>query len=474
MKQFMAEDFLLSNRTAERLYHSYAKQLPIIDYHCHLSPKDIYENKQFRNLADVWLDGDHYKWRLMRANGVEEAYITGDKTDKEKFLAWSKTIPMTMGNPVFHWTHLELQRYFDIHEVLQEETAERIWHKANAKLTSGSFGARDMIETSNVEVICTTDDPIDDLEYHRKIKGLDDFHTKVFPSFRPDKALAITSDGFMEWVHQLAEANGQVIQDYDDFLQTLRDRVRYFHEAGGRVSDHALERVVYEKATKEEAAMIYKKATAGEGITEKEENQFKTVTLLFLSKVYKELGWVMQFHIHALRNNSTLGLAKLGPDTGYDAMDDGELAKPLVKFLDHLDRSDCLPKTILYSLNPKDNPVLATVIGSFQGGGEPGKMQLGTAWWFNDQRDGMLDQMKTLSNMGVFGRFIGMLTDSRSFLSYPRHEYFRRLVCDLVGSWVEQGEAPNDEALLAQIVENICYHNAKNYFNFPVHSLKNA
>jgi glucuronate isomerase len=475
MKGFMREDFLLTNSTAVKLYHEYAKDMPIIDYHCHLSPKEIYENKQFRNITDIWLDGDHYKWRLMRANGIEEDYITGNKSDYEKFIAWAKTVPMTIGNPLFHWTHLELQRFFNIDNLLNERTADDIWEKTSEKLADGSLRARDFITASKVEVVCTTDDPVDSLEYHLKIKELENFDTAVLPSFRPDKGLEINRQGFSNWVKCLEEAANISIDSYDRFLEALESRVRFFHSVGGRVSDHALDRVVYEEVTKEEAGRIFEKVMLqGQSITEEEERKYKTYTLIFLGKLYKELDWVMQFHIHALRNNSTKGFESLGPDTGYDAMDDGEIAKPLASLFNQLEREESLPKTVVYSLNPKDNPVIATVIGSFQGGGVPGKMQFGTAWWFNDQREGMLDQMKTLSNMGLFSQFIGMLTDSRSFLSYTRHEYFRRLVCDLVGTWVEQGEVPFDEELLERVIKGICYHNAKSYFNFPAYTVQQS
>ncbi|MQR85457.1 glucuronate isomerase [Bacillus megaterium] len=472
MKKFMDDNFLLTNETAAHLYNTYAKDMPIIDYHCHLNPQEIYENKQFKTLTNVWLDGDHYKWRLMRANGIEEEQITGSASDYEKFLAWAKTVPMTIGNPLYHWTHLELKRFFDIDEILNEHTAPFIWEKANEKLRSGKFGARDLITRSNVKVICTTDDPTDSLEYHMKLRDLQEFETQVLPSFRPDKGLEINQEGFKNWIAKLQDCSHHFIHTYDDLLKALESRVRFFHSMGGRLSDHALNKMVYTKTSKEEVSEIFLKALKGEGVSIEEESKYKSYTLIFLGNLYNELGWAMQFHLHALRNNNTKMFHQLGPDTGYDSMYDGQVAEPLVQLLDQMDVQNSLPKTILYSLNPKDNYVLASIIGSFQGDGIPGKLQLGTAWWFNDQREGMLEQMKALSNVGLFSRFIGMLTDSRSFLSYTRHEYFRRLVCSLIGTWVEEGEVPNDQQLLEQIVKGICYENAKDYFSFPAYILQ--
>ncbi|MCF8888946.1 glucuronate isomerase [Priestia megaterium] len=472
MKKFMDDNFLLTNETAAHLYNTYAKDMPIIDYHCHLNPQEIYENKQFETLTNVWLDGDHYKWRLMRANGIEEEKITGSASDYEKFLAWAKTVPMTIGNPLYHWTHLELKRFFDIDEILNEHTAPFIWEKANEKLRSGEFGARDLITRSNVKVICTTDDPTDSLEYHMKLRDVQEFETQVLPSFRPDKGLEINQEGFKNWIAKLQDCSHHSIHTYDDLLKALESRARFFHSMGGRLSDHALNKMVYTKTSKEEVSEIFLKALKGEGVSTEEESKYKSYTLIFLGKLYNELGWAMQFHLHALRNNNTKMFHQLGPDTGYDSMYDGQVAEPLVQLLDQMDVQNSLPKTILYSLNPKDNYVLASIIGSFQGDGIPGKLQLGTAWWFNDQREGMLEQMKALSNIGLFSRFIGMLTDSRSFLSYTRHEYFRRLVCSLIGTWVEEGEMPNDQQLLEQIVKGICYENAKDYFSFPAYTLQ--
>ncbi|MCM3609939.1 glucuronate isomerase [Planococcus sp. MERTA32b] len=462
----MDENFLLENETAIRLYHDYAKDLPIIDYHCHLSPKEIYENKKFKNITDIWLYGDHYKWRVMRTNGVDEEYITGNASDYDKFMAWAKTVPMLIGNPLYNWTHLELQRFFGIQEVLNEQTAPGIWEKVNALLDSDEYRARDFIRNSKVNVVCTTDDPTDSLEYHLKLRDDTDFETKVFPSFRPDKALEINKEGFTEWVGKLQKVSGLKIDSYESFLEALKSRVEFFHSVGGRVSDHALDTMMYADTSEEEAKTYFERALSGEKVSVEGEKIFKSYTLTFLGKLYAKHEWVMQFHINALRNNNSRMLKELGPDTGYDSMNDETIAKPLARLLDSLERENALPKTILYSLNPKDNNTIAAMIGNFQGGGVPGKIQFGTAWWFNDTKSGMLDQMQTLANMGVFSRFIGMLTDSRSFLSYTRHEYFRRLVCTFIGNWVENGEVPNDIEFLGGIVEGISYQNAKEYFDF--------
>ncbi|PZD93779.1 glucuronate isomerase [Paenibacillus sambharensis] len=468
MKPFLDEDFLLSNNTAVTLFHDYAKQMPIIDYHCHLSPQEIYENKSFKNLTEVWLYGDHYKWRAMRTNGIEETLVTGgqDASDYDRYMAWAKTVPQTLGNPLYHWSHLELQRFFGVHELINEKNADSIWEAVNGKLEAGGYAARDLITKSNVEVICTTDDPTDSLEHHIKIKDIPGFHTKILPSFRPDKALELRRPTFLPWIGKLEEASGSSITNYAQLLGALESRIAFFHTAGCRVSDHALDTVPYAEASETEVAAIFTKALNGGAVSLEEEQKYKTYTLLFLGRQYAERGWAMQYHMHASRNNNTRMFETLGPDTGYDSIHDGSLAYPLAKLLDALDRDNALPKTILYSLNPTDNDVLAAVIGSFQGGGVAGKIQFGSAWWFNDTKDGMLDQLRALSNMGLLSRFIGMLTDSRSFLSYPRHEYFRRIVCNLLGQWVENGEVPHDMELLGGMVQNISYHNAKRYFDF--------
>jgi len=464
MKKFMDEDFLLNNETAVKLFHDYASKSPIFDFHCHLNPKDIYEDIRFKNITEVWLYGDHYKWRLMRSNGVDERYITGDADDYSKFLEFAKTIPMAIGNPVYHWTHLELQRYFGINELLNEKTAPMIWEKVNSMLNSSEFSVRNIIKKSNVKILCTTDDPTDSLEYHKLLKEDDSFNVKVLPAFRPDKGINIDKDDFKDWVKKLSEVCGKAIESYDDYLDALNSRLEFFDSYGCRLSDHALDFVAYEESTKEEVDEIFKKALKGEKLSQIEVDKYKTSVLQFLGKRYKELGWAMQLHIAALRNTNTRMFKKLGPDTGYDSINDVNIAYPLSKLLDSLESTGSLPKVILYTLNPKDNYVLAALMGSFQGEGIPGKMQFGSAWWFNDNIDGMTEQMKTLANVGLLSKFVGMVTDSRSFLSYPRHEYFRRILCNLIGEWAEKGEVPDDMDLLGKIVQDISFNNAVNYF----------
>ncbi|MGF7430041.1 glucuronate isomerase [Thermoanaerobacterium thermosaccharolyticum] len=464
MKKFMDEDFLLNNETAVKLFHDYASKSPIFDFHCHLNPKDIYEDIRFKNITEVWLYGDHYKWRLMRSNGVDERYITGDADDYSKFLEFAKTIPMAIGNPVYHWTHLELQRYFGINELLNEKTAPMIWEKVNSMLNSSEFSVRNIIKKSNVKILCTTDDPTDSLEYHKLLKEDDSFNVKVLPAFRPDKGINIDKDDFKDWVKKLSEVCGKAIESYDDYLDALNSRLEFFDSYGCRLSDHALDFVAYEESTKEEVDEIFKKALKGGKLSQIEVDKYKTSVLQFLGKRYKELGWAMQLHIAALRNTNTRMFKKLGPDTGYDSINDVNIAYPLSKLLDSLESTGSLPKVILYTLNPKDNYVLAALMGSFQGEGIPGKMQFGSAWWFNDNIDGMTEQMKTLANVGLLSKFVGMVTDSRSFLSYPRHEYFRRILCNLIGEWVEKGEVPDDIDLLGKIVQDISFNNAVNYF----------
>ncbi|AOT68572.1 glucuronate isomerase [Geosporobacter ferrireducens] len=466
MKKFMDEDFLLYNETAVKLYHEHAKNMPIIDYHCHLNPKEIAENKRYRNVTEIWLGGDHYKWKAMRSNGIDEKYITGDAEDKEKFLKWAETVPYTVGNPLYHWTHLELKRYFGIDTLLSPQTAEGIWEKCNELLQKEAFTARELIKRSNVKVICTTDDPVDTLEYHKKIAADETFDVKVLPAFRPDKAVNIDKEDFVVWIEKLENVVGRKITTFENLLAALGERVEFFHHLGCRASDHALDPIVFETGTIEEVNEIFKKALAGESLNELEVKKYKTQVLLFLGKKYAKLGWVMQLHIGTIRNVNTRMLKMLGPDTGFDTIGDYIFAQSLANFLNALDCEDELPKTILYCLNPRDNEVLATMIGSFQGGGIPGKIQFGSGWWFNDQKDGMIRQMIALSNVGLLSRFVGMLTDSRSFLSYTRHEYFRRILCNLIGEWVENGEAPDDLDLLGKIVEDICYHNTNQYFGF--------
>lgn len=461
----MDENFLLASDTAIELYHNYAKDMPIIDYHCHIDPKEIYENKKFKNITEAWLYGDHYKWRAMRINGIDEQCITGNASDYDKFMAWAQTISMSIGNPLYHWTHLELQRFFGIHEALDEDTAPAIWEKINELLNGEGFRARDLITKSNVEAICTTDDPIDTLEYHIKLKEDSSFNVKVLPTFRPDCGVEIKGSNFLSWVKKLEQVSEIDITSYEELLQALESRVRFFHSVGCRLSDHGLDvKVVYAETSKEEAAAIFTKALEGKGISEEEEKKYKTYTIRFLGKLYHELGWTMQLHIGALRSNNKRMLEKIGPNTGFDSINDACIAEPLSRLLDALESENSLPKTILYTLNPKDNYVLGTMIGNFQGDGIPGKMQFGAAWWFNDNKDGMIEQMKALANLGLLSRFVGMLTDSRSFLSYTRHEYFRRIACNLIGEWVENGEVPANMKLLKNIVQGICYKNANEYF----------
>lgn len=451
---FINDNFILTNKVAEKLYHEYAKDMPVIDYHCHLNPKMIAENYQFKNITELFLGGDHYKWRAMRSNGVDEKYITGDASDYEKFMKWAETVPYTIGNPLYHWTHLELKRYFDIDDTLSLKTADKIWNRCNELLAQENFKVKSLIERSNVKVICTTDDPVDSLEYHQKLKK-DGFATKVFPTFRPDKAVEIGKDTFLPYLKLLG------VSTYSDLKATIIEKIAYFHFNGCRLSDHGLEYVPFALGRAED---VFNKVKNGEAITKTEEDIFKTDMIKLCAKEYAKLNWSMQLHIGALRNNNTKMFNKLGADTGFDSINDLCIADPLSKFLNSLEVENNLPKTILYTLNPKDNYVLATMLGNFQGGSIAGKIQFGSGWWFNDQRDGMVDQMKSLANLGLLCRFVGMLTDSRSFISYPRHEYFRRILCTLIGFWVENGEYPEDYEILGGIVKGICYNNAVEYF----------
>ncbi|MCQ6264073.1 glucuronate isomerase [Fictibacillus sp. WQ 8-8] len=464
MRKFIDDDFLLDHESSRILYHEFAKEMPIYDYHCHLSPNEIAENKQFQNLTEIWLNGDHYKWRAMRANGISERLITGNADDKEKFDAWAKTMPSCIGNPLYHWTHLELKRYFNIDLALSEKTGDEIWEHCNTLLKQENYSAQAIIKKSNVKVICTTDDPVDTLEFHKEIKENENIEAAVLPAFRPDKGLEISHNEFLPFVNGLSSSASLEINKYPDFLKALEDRVKYFHNAGCRVSDHGFESLFYEESTLEEASAIFDKAVNGQTISLLEEKKYKTYTLLFLGKLYHAHGWVMQLHIGAIRNNNTKMFKRLGPDTGFDSMNDFELAKPLNQLLNQLDLENELPKTILYNLNPVHNPIIASAIGNFQNEEARGKLQFGTGWWFNDQKDGMLRQMTDLSNIGLISNFLGMVTDSRSFLSYTRHEYFRRILCNMLGGWMHKGEAPDDYELMGTMVQDICYNNAKNYF----------
>jgi glucuronate isomerase len=464
MKAFIHDDFLLTNKMAKILYHDYAKIQPIYDYHCHLDPKEIWENKQYSSIAEIWLAGDHYKWRAMRLNGVSEKYITGAASDKEKFFRWANTVPQTLGNPLFHWTHLELARYFDFYELLNEDTAERVWNSTNAKLEEDSFRTRELIKGSNVEMIGTTDDPTDTLEYHDRLAEDKTWKPKVLPTFRPDKGIEIMKDTFLPWIEKLSIVTNKEIARLEDLLDALKERVDYFHAKGARLSDNGISEMVFEPATKSEVEAIFQKALNNTKVSMEEARKYKTFILLYLGQIYAEKGWTMQLHIGAMRNNNKRMFQMVGADAGFDTIEDYPVAQPLAKFLDALDHTNQLPKTILYNLNPKDNFTFASLAGSYHEEGVPGKVQFGSGWWYNDQKNGMERQMTDLANIGLLSRFIGMLTDSRSFLSYTRHEYFRRILCNLLGSWVEKGEAPQDERLLGSMVKNISYENAKNYF----------
>ena len=457
MKSFMDKDFLLSTETAKHLYHDFAADLPIIDYHCHLNPQEIYEDRRFENITQVWLGGDHYKWRLMRAVGVEERFITGDAPDREKFQKWAETISLAIGNPLFHWSHLELKNYFGYEGVLSGETAEKVWQLCNEKLKG--LSARKLIAGSNVKALCTTDDPADSLEWHEKLAGDPSFDVKVLPSYRPDKALGIEKADYLEYLKRLGN-----IQSFAQLEETLKERLSFFVSLGCRVSDHGLEAVPYVPATDAEVEAIFQKRLSGKIPTEMEQKQFKTALLLALGREYHRLGVVMQLHFGVIRDNSSRVFKALGPDAGIDSIGDPFSVKDLAAFLNTLDETDELPKTILYSLNPNDNAAIETVMACFQGGCF-GKLQHGSAWWFNDHKSGMREQLTSLANEGMLCTFVGMLTDSRSFLSYARHEYFRRILCDLIGGWVENGEYPNDPEALRTIVEGICYRNARHYFD---------
>jgi len=466
MKEFMDKDFLLQTDTARELYHNHAAKMPIFDYHCHINPQEIADDKQFENITQIWLYGDHYKWRGMRTNGVHEKYCTGDANDWEKFEKWAETVPYTLRNPLFHWTHLELKKFFGIEKILSPSTAREIWEECNAKLQTPEYSVRGIIKMANVHTICTTDDPIDSLEHHRAIKE-DGFETKVLPAWRPDKAMAVeNSADYNSYIGKLAEAAGTDINSFADLMDALDKRHQFFHDNGCRLSDHGLETAIAEDYTKEEIDKIFNKVKSGKELSNVEILKFKSAMLYEFGIMDHSRGWTQQFHIGALRNNSTRLFNQLGPDTGFDSIGDFEIARPLSKLLDRLDMENRLSKTILYNLNPRDNELIGTMIGNFQDGSVPGKMQFGAGWWFLDQKDGMEKQMNALSNLGLLSRFVGMLTDSRSFLSYTRHEYFRRTLCNLLGNDVENGEIPRDMDLLGNMVENICFNNAKAYFNF--------
>jgi glucuronate isomerase len=463
---FIHDDFMLKNETAKRLYHEFAKDLPIIDYHCHLPPAEIAEDKQFNNITELWLAGDHYKWRALRASGVDEYYITGAATDKEKFLKWAEVVPQTLGNPLYHWTHLELKKYFGIEDLLGPDTAEAIWEQVNAILSQPDYSAKNLIKRSNVVLINTTDDPTDDLRYHKQLQT-EGFDVTVLPTFRPDKGVEINKPTFLPFVSLLGEVTGKEINSYDVFIDALLERVAYFHDIGGRLADHGLGEVPYAEYTKAALDAAFAKALAGEGVSPLEEEQFKTAVINVLAKEYTERGWVMQIHFGAIRNNNTKMFEQLGPDSGFDSINDqANVATKLNGLLNSCEVTGHLPKTILYNLNPTYNDIVGTTMQNFQTeAGVKGKIQFGSGWWFNDTKYGMDRQLKSLSEAGLLMHFVGMLTDSRSFISYSRHEYFRRILCNLVGQWIEDGEVPNDDSLVQPLIENICYYNAKRYFN---------
>ena len=464
MKQFMDEDFLLSNEVAKKLYNDYAKDMPIFDYHCHLIPAEIAGDKKYNNITEIWLYGDHYKWRAMRSFGIDEKYITGDSTDFEKFQAFAKTMPYLIGNPIYHWSHLELKRYFGVTETLNEKNAEKIWNQCNEVIKSNGFTAKKLIMNSNVKYIGTTDDPADDLRYHQEIAKDKNFTCEVRPAWRPDKAVKIGNEGFAEYIKVLGATENTEITSFCELLEVLKKRLQFFVDNGCTITDHAMDRVYFRDTTEEEVDGILKKALRGEKLTQEEIEKYSTLIMVRLIEMYHGHGMVLQLHIGALRNNNTRMFKKLGPDTGFDSIDDGEVAQSLSRLLDTLDAEDKLPKTILYCLNPRDNEVLATMLGNFQGGGIAGKIQFGSGWWFNDQKDGMIRQMTALSQLGLISKFVGMLTDSRSFLSYTRHEYFRRILCNYLGELVENGEYPCDMEVLGSVVQDICFNNANKYF----------
>lgn len=466
MKKFMDKDFLLDTDAAKKLFHEFAENMPICDYHCHLNPKEIFENKPPESITELWLSGDHYKWRAMRSCGVEEKYCTGDATDREKFQKFAYTLQYCIGNPLYHWAHIELQRYFGIDTPLNAKTADDIFDRANDAIRNGDFRPQSLIMKSNVKVVCTTDDPVDDLKYHKLLKDVQGFDCKVLPSFRPDKALNAHLDGFADYINTLAKAADVEIKSYKDVITALLKRADYFDSVGCRVSDQAFDYPPYAVAADDEIDEIFNRAMNGEKITLAECDKYRTPILLALGEKYHELGWAMEIHIGAMRNNNTLMFNKIGADTGFDSVGDCEIAQPLSRFLDALNVEDKLPKTILFNLNDKDNTVLGTMLGNFQSADAESKIQFGPAWWFLDTMDGMTNQMKTLGNLGVLGKFVGMETDSRSFTSYGRHEYFRRIMCALLGRWVEDGWYAYDEDILKEIIQGICYNNAIKYFNF--------
>lgn len=469
MKEFMTRDFLLETETAKTLFHEYAEKTPILDYHCHINPREIAEDRRFDNITQIWLGGDHYKWRFMRSCGVEEKYITGDASDYDKFCKWAECLGKAVGNPLFHWSHLELQRYFDYHGVLNKNTADEVWNLCNAKLQDPSMTARNIIRKSNVTLICTTDDPIDNLEWHAKIAADPDFDVKVLPAWRPDKAMYIEKPDYLDYLDKLAAAAGMnSITTFAHLKEALLNRMEFFASMGCTVSDHGMEFVMYSPVSEEELEAIFLKRLNHMILTREEELKFKTSFMVFMGREYHRLNWTMQLHYGVKRDNNVRMYKNIGPDTGFDCISNNSPSWQLADFLNALALTDELPKTIIYSLNPNDNPAIGTIIGCFQDSTAIGKIQQGSAWWFNDHKKGMEDQMTSLANLGNLSGFVGMLTDSRSFLSYTRHEYFRRILCNLLGRWVENGEFPADMETLGEIVTDISYNNAKRYFEFPL------
>lgn len=466
MRPFLDQDFLLHNKTARLLYHDYAAKMPIVDYHNHLPPTEIANDIYFPNISKAWLQGDHYKWRAMRTNGVEEKFITGQADDRDKFRKWAETVPYTLRNPLYHWTHLELQRYFGINELLSAKTADKIYEEASELLTQPGNSVRNLLRKMNVRVLCTTDDPTDSLEFHQQIRD-DGFEIKVLPAFRPDKAMNLDDTvSFNQYVNKLEAASNISISNFSDFLSALKSRHEFFADSGCTVSDHGLENICADEYTENEIKEIFSRARSSKTLSPEECNKFRSAMLVTLAEWDWEKGWVQQFHLGALRNNNSRMLGKLGPDTGWDSIGDFPQGRALSKFLNRLDSNNHLAKTILYNLNPADNELFAAMVGNFNDGSFPGKIQFGSAWWFMDQKDGMTRQINALSNMGLLSRFVGMLTDSRSFLSFPRHEYFRRILCNLFGEEIENGELPNDLAWTGKIIQDICFNNAIDYFNW--------
>ena len=466
MKQFMDENFLLSTETAQKLYRDYAAAVPVLDYHCHINPQEIYEDRKFENITQVWLGGDHYKWRFMRSCGVDEFYITGGASDKEKFLKWAECLGKAIGNPLYHWSHLELRKYFDYKGILNKNTAEEVWELCNKKLAEPSMTVRNIIKQSNVTLICTTDDPVDSLEWHKKIAADDSFDVQVLPAWRPDKAMNIEKPTFLDYLNKLSEVSGVKITTFADLCKALSVRMDFFASMGCSVTDHGVEYVTYHPATDAEVEAIFAKRLSGATLSREEELQYKTAFMLFEGRQCAKRNWVSQLHYGCKRDNNTLRFDQLGPDTGYDCINNYAPSAELADYLNSLIKTDELPKTIIYSLNPNDNQAIGTILGCFQDSTAVAKIQQGSAWWFNDHKTGMQDQMISLANLGNLSGFVGMLTDSRSFLSYTRHDYFRRILCDLIGNWVENGEYPADYETLEEIVKGICYNNAVKYFGF--------